>query len=49
MVELHTSVGLAELADGADSDEVLRHADLARNAPASSASTAWSGTTRMSR
>ena len=30
MVELHTSVGLAELAGGADSDEVLRHADLAR-------------------
>jgi len=30
IVELHTSVGLAELADGADSDEVLRHADLAR-------------------
>jgi diguanylate cyclase (GGDEF)-like protein/PAS domain S-box-containing protein len=29
-VELHTSVGLAELAGGADSDEVLRHADLAR-------------------
>jgi diguanylate cyclase (GGDEF)-like protein/PAS domain S-box-containing protein len=28
-VELHTSVGLAELAGGADSDEVLRHADLA--------------------
>ena len=31
MVELHTSIGLAELAGGADSDEVLRHADLARN------------------
>jgi len=30
IVELHTSVGLAELAGGADSDEVLRHADLAR-------------------
>jgi diguanylate cyclase (GGDEF)-like protein/PAS domain S-box-containing protein len=30
VVELHTSVGLAELAGGADSDEVLRHADLAR-------------------
>ncbi|WP_250001849.1 EAL domain-containing protein [Actinoplanes sp. M2I2] len=30
IVELHTSIGLAELADGADSDEVLRHADLAR-------------------
>ncbi len=30
LVELHTSVGLAELAGGADSDEVLRHADLAR-------------------
>jgi diguanylate cyclase (GGDEF)-like protein/PAS domain S-box-containing protein len=30
MVDLHTSVGLAELAGGADSDEVLRHADLAR-------------------
>ncbi|MFC7534404.1 putative bifunctional diguanylate cyclase/phosphodiesterase [Actinoplanes sp. GCM10030250] len=29
-VELHTSVGLAELSGGADSDEVLRHADLAR-------------------
>jgi diguanylate cyclase (GGDEF)-like protein/PAS domain S-box-containing protein len=29
-VELHSSVGLAELAGGADSDEVLRHADLAR-------------------
>jgi EAL domain-containing protein (putative c-di-GMP-specific phosphodiesterase class I) len=28
---LHTSVGLAELAGGADSDEVLRHADLARS------------------
>ena len=30
VVELHTSVGLAELAGGADSEEVLRHADLAR-------------------
>jgi diguanylate cyclase (GGDEF)-like protein/PAS domain S-box-containing protein len=30
IVDLHTSVGLAELADGGDSDEVLRHADLAR-------------------
>ncbi|MGX6606951.1 putative bifunctional diguanylate cyclase/phosphodiesterase [Micromonosporaceae bacterium Da 78-11] len=30
LVELHTSIGLAELAGGADSDEVLRHADLAR-------------------
>jgi diguanylate cyclase (GGDEF)-like protein/PAS domain S-box-containing protein len=30
IVELHTSIGLAELAGGADSDEVLRHADLAR-------------------
>ncbi|WP_433827016.1 putative bifunctional diguanylate cyclase/phosphodiesterase [Actinoplanes sp. CA-015351] len=29
-VELQSSVGLAELAGGADSDEVLRHADLAR-------------------
>ncbi|GIF36320.1 putative bifunctional diguanylate cyclase/phosphodiesterase [Actinoplanes xinjiangensis] len=29
-VDLHTSVGLAELSGGADSDEVLRHADLAR-------------------
>ncbi|MEU8236664.1 EAL domain-containing protein [Actinoplanes missouriensis] len=29
-VELQCSVGLAELAGGADSDEVLRHADLAR-------------------
>jgi EAL domain-containing protein (putative c-di-GMP-specific phosphodiesterase class I) len=29
-VELHTSVGLAELAGGADCEEVLRHADLAR-------------------
>jgi diguanylate cyclase (GGDEF)-like protein/PAS domain S-box-containing protein len=29
-VEVHTSIGLAELAGGADSDEVLRHADLAR-------------------
>ncbi|GAA2672179.1 putative bifunctional diguanylate cyclase/phosphodiesterase [Actinoplanes palleronii] len=27
---LHTSVGLAELSGAADSDEVLRHADLAR-------------------
>ncbi len=31
IVELHTSVGLAELAGGADSDQVLRHADLARS------------------
>ncbi|HET6534041.1 MAG TPA: EAL domain-containing protein [Actinoplanes sp.] len=31
IVELHTSVGLAELAGGRDSDEVLRHADLARS------------------
>jgi diguanylate cyclase (GGDEF)-like protein/PAS domain S-box-containing protein len=31
IVELHTSVGLAELAGGVDSDEVLRHADLARS------------------
>jgi diguanylate cyclase (GGDEF)-like protein/PAS domain S-box-containing protein len=31
IVELHTSVGLAELAGGADSEEVLRHADLARS------------------
>jgi diguanylate cyclase (GGDEF)-like protein/PAS domain S-box-containing protein len=30
LVELHTSVGLAELAGGRDCDEVLRHADLAR-------------------
>jgi len=30
IVELHTSIGLAELAGGGDSDEVLRHADLAR-------------------
>jgi diguanylate cyclase (GGDEF)-like protein len=30
VVDLHTSVGLAELAGGADSEEVLRHADLAR-------------------
>ncbi|NMO52668.1 EAL domain-containing protein [Actinoplanes sp. TBRC 11911] len=30
VVELHTSIGLAELAGGGDSDEVLRHADLAR-------------------
>jgi diguanylate cyclase (GGDEF)-like protein/PAS domain S-box-containing protein len=30
VVELHTSIGLAELAGGVDSDEVLRHADLAR-------------------
>jgi diguanylate cyclase (GGDEF)-like protein/PAS domain S-box-containing protein len=29
-VDLHASVGLAELAGGADCDEVLRHADLAR-------------------
>jgi EAL domain-containing protein (putative c-di-GMP-specific phosphodiesterase class I) len=31
IVEVHTSVGLAELSGGADSDEVLRHADLARS------------------
>ncbi len=31
IVELHTSIGLAELAGGADSDDVLRHADLARS------------------
>ncbi|MEV6487190.1 EAL domain-containing protein [Actinoplanes sp. NPDC051633] len=31
IVELHTSVGLAELAGGKDSDEVMRHADLARS------------------
>jgi EAL domain-containing protein (putative c-di-GMP-specific phosphodiesterase class I) len=31
IVELHTSVGLAELAGGRDCDEVLRHADLARS------------------
>ncbi|GGQ38337.1 putative bifunctional diguanylate cyclase/phosphodiesterase [Couchioplanes azureus] len=31
IVELHTSVGLAELAGGKDSEEVLRHADLARS------------------
>jgi len=31
VVELHTSVGLAELAGGSDSDQVLRHADLARS------------------
>ena len=30
VVDLHTSIGLAELAGGSDSDEVLRHADLAR-------------------
>ena len=30
IVDLHTSIGLAELAGGGDSDEVLRHADLAR-------------------
>jgi diguanylate cyclase (GGDEF)-like protein/PAS domain S-box-containing protein len=30
IVEVHTSIGLAELAGGSDSDEVLRHADLAR-------------------
>ncbi|MEU8814156.1 EAL domain-containing protein [Actinoplanes sp. NPDC048796] len=30
VVELHTSIGLAELSGGTDSDEVLRHADLAR-------------------
>ncbi|GGK98782.1 putative bifunctional diguanylate cyclase/phosphodiesterase [Mangrovihabitans endophyticus] len=31
IVELHTSVGLAELSGGSDSDEVMRHADLARS------------------
>jgi diguanylate cyclase (GGDEF)-like protein/PAS domain S-box-containing protein len=31
IVELHASVGLAELSGGADADEVLRHADLARS------------------
>jgi diguanylate cyclase (GGDEF)-like protein len=31
IVQLHTSIGLAELSGGADSDEVLRHADLARS------------------
>jgi diguanylate cyclase (GGDEF)-like protein/PAS domain S-box-containing protein len=31
IVELHTSVGLAELSGGRDSEEVLRHADLARS------------------
>jgi diguanylate cyclase (GGDEF)-like protein/PAS domain S-box-containing protein len=31
IVELHTSVGLAELSGGGDSEEVLRHADLARS------------------
>jgi diguanylate cyclase (GGDEF)-like protein/PAS domain S-box-containing protein len=31
IVEVHTSIGLAELSGGADSDEVLRHADLARS------------------
>ncbi len=30
VAEVHTSVGLAEVSGGADSDEVLRHADLAR-------------------
>jgi diguanylate cyclase (GGDEF)-like protein/PAS domain S-box-containing protein len=30
IVDLHTSIGLAELSGGGDSDEVLRHADLAR-------------------
>ncbi len=30
IVEVHTSIGLAELAGGSDSEEVLRHADLAR-------------------
>ena len=30
VIELHASIGLAELAGGSDSDEVLRHADLAR-------------------
>ncbi|WP_233624443.1 bifunctional diguanylate cyclase/phosphodiesterase [Actinoplanes sp. ATCC 53533] len=31
IVELHTSIGLAELAGGSDSEDVLRHADLARS------------------
>ena len=31
IVELHTSVGLAELAGGRDCEDVLRHADLARS------------------
>ncbi len=31
IVELHTSIGLAELAGGTDSEDVLRHADLARS------------------
>jgi diguanylate cyclase (GGDEF)-like protein/PAS domain S-box-containing protein len=31
IVELHTSIGLAELAGGSDCEEVLRHADLARS------------------
>jgi diguanylate cyclase (GGDEF)-like protein/PAS domain S-box-containing protein len=31
IVEVHTSVGLAELSGGADAEEVLRHADLARS------------------
>jgi EAL domain-containing protein (putative c-di-GMP-specific phosphodiesterase class I) len=31
IVELHTSVGLAELTGGSDSEDVLRHADLARS------------------
>jgi diguanylate cyclase (GGDEF)-like protein/PAS domain S-box-containing protein len=31
IVELHASVGLAELSGGGDADEVLWHADLARN------------------
>jgi diguanylate cyclase (GGDEF)-like protein/PAS domain S-box-containing protein len=31
IVEVHTSIGLAELSGGSDSDEVLRHADLARS------------------
>ncbi|GLY99777.1 EAL domain-containing protein [Actinoplanes sp. NBRC 103695] len=31
IVDLHTSVGLAELTGGKDSDEVMRHADLARS------------------
>ncbi|HEY0000784.1 MAG TPA: EAL domain-containing protein, partial [Actinoplanes sp.] len=30
VIELHSSIGLAELSGGEDSDEVLRHADLAR-------------------
>ncbi len=30
VAEMHTSVGLAEVSGGTDSDDVLRHADLAR-------------------